>query len=78
MIRTALLSLPANLVVAAASTGGASSFDATTLVETSVNNASSQMYSALGVVVPVIAGIVVAVVVVKFGLKWIKKLNSAG
>ncbi len=74
MLKMKALGAGVPLVLAEATT---TTFDATSLVESSVNNASSQMYSALGIVVPVIAGVVVAVVVVKFGLKWVKKLNSA-
>lgn len=73
MVRMKALAAGVPLALAESTT-----FDATTLVESSVNSASSQMFSALGVIVPVIAGICVAVVVVKFGLKWIKKINSAG
>ena len=52
-------------------------FDAKTLVETQVNGAATQMYSILTVVAPVLAGVTVAVVLIKFGNKWIKKLGSA-
>lgn len=76
MLKAKALATGVPLVLAEATTN--TNFDATGIVESAVNNASSQMNGALTIVVPVIAGIAVAVVVVKFGLKWIKKINSAG
>lgn len=69
--------LAAGIPLALAESTDLVTYDASALVESAVNSAGSQMNSALGIVVPVIAGITVAVVVVKFGLKWVKKLNTA-
>ena len=46
------------------------------IMTTAVNNAKSEMMGILAIVVPVVAGIVVAVVAVKFGMSWIKKIRG--
>lgn len=46
------------------------------IMTTSVNNAQTEMMGILGIAVPVVAGIAVAVVAVKFGLKWIKSIGK--
>ncbi len=53
------------------------SFDVTGIVEQSVTSGANQMYSVIGIVAPIIAGVSVVIVIVKFGQKWIKRLGNA-
>lgn len=46
------------------------------IMSTTVNSAQGEMMGILAIVVPVVAGITVAVVAVKFGLSWIKKIRG--
>ncbi len=57
-------------------TAAAPAFDVTSVVESAATTASSQMFSVLTIVVPIVAGVAVAVVGVKFGMKWIKSLGK--
>ena len=62
------------LSVAAAD--GAAGFDVTAVITESVNNVKGQMLSVLAVVVPAIVVVVGAVVAVKFGISWIKRIKG--
>lgn len=46
------------------------------IISTAVNSAQGEMMGILAIVVPVVAGITVAVVAVKFGMSWIKKIRG--
>lgn len=59
-----------------AADAGAAAFSAKDIVSTSVANAQTEMMGILGIVVPVVAGVTVAVVAVKFGMSWIKKIRG--
>lgn len=83
--KAVMLSLAASTAIAAgsirltafASGGeGASTFDATTVMSGAVDSAKSQMFAMLGVVVPAIVAITVAVIGVKFAISWIKKIRG--
>lgn len=55
---------------------GASGFDVTAVMTESVNSVQTQLFSVLAVVVPAIVVVVGAVVAVKFGISWIKKIKG--
>ncbi len=57
-------------------TGEASVLNVQDIMRNAVNNAQGEMMGILGIAVPVVAGVVVAVVAVKFGLKWIKSIGK--
>ena len=52
-------------------------FDLATLLGTSVTSVQTQLFTVLNIVVPSIVGILAAVVAVKFGIKWMKRLGQA-
>lgn len=54
----------------------ASGFDVTTIMSDSVKTTQSQIFSVLGIVVPAIVAIVAAVVGIKFGISWLKKIKG--
>ncbi len=63
-------------VVVLAAEGAASSFDVTGVMQTAVSNVQSSVFGTLAIVVPVIAAITGAVVAVKFGLSWLKRIKG--
>lgn len=64
-------------VGAALLTGGTEAgFDVTTIMSDSVKTTQSQIFSVLGIVVPAIVAIVAAVVGIKFGINWLKKIKG--
>lgn len=54
----------------------ASGFDVTTIMSESVNTTKGQIFSVLAIVVPAIVAIVAAVVGIKFGISWLKKIRG--
>lgn len=56
--------------------GAASSFDVSTVMQTAVDSTQAQMFSVLAIVVPAIIAIVGAVVAIKFGLNWFKRIRG--
>lgn len=66
-------SLPMTVAAAAE---GASGFDVTAVMTESVNSVQSQLFGVLAVVVPAIVVVVGAIVAVKFGISWIKKIKG--
>lgn len=66
----------AGTALLAADVGTASGLDVTKLISDSVNSTQLQVFSVLGVVVPAIVGIVSAVVCIKFGISWLKKIKG--
>ena len=68
----ALAVVPALLLGADAGT----SFDVSSLVQTVITSAQAQLLSALGVIATAAGVITVAVVGVKFALRWVKRLGS--
>lgn len=63
-------------VIAGAETGAASTFDVTSVMTESVSTVQSQLFSVLAVVVPAIIVVVGAIVGVKFGISWLKKIRG--
>lgn len=54
----------------------ASTFDLTDLLTTSVSSIETQLFTVLNIVVPAIVGVLAAVIAVKFGINWMKKLGK--
>lgn len=59
-----------------AADGAASSFDASAVVNSMMESATNQIYAILPGISLAVCGVTVAVVIVKFGNKWIKKLGN--
>lgn len=55
----------------------ATGFDMTEVMTTSVSSIQTQLFSVLNIVVPAIVAVLAAVVCVKFGITWMKKLGKA-
>lgn len=68
----ALKTAGAALLTAGAETG----FDVAAIMTDSVSKVQTQVFTVLGIVVPAIVAIVGAVVCVKFGLSWLKKIRG--
>lgn len=60
----------------AAGAAAAAAFDVSELMTTSVSSIQTQLFTVLNIVVPAIVGICAAVVCVKFGLKWMKRMTA--
>lgn len=75
---TKLMTLAPSMGAALLSAGAdtASGFDVTTIMTESVKTTQGQIFSVLGIVVPAIIAIVAAVVGVKFGISWLKKIRG--
>lgn len=75
---TRLLAVAPKLATAALTTGenAASGFDVTTIMSDAVNTVQGQAFSVLGIVVPAIVLITGAVVGIKFGIGWLRKIKG--
>lgn len=60
----------------AASEGGAATFDVVSIMTDSVSTVQGQIFGVLAVVVPAIVVITGAIVGIKFGINWLKKLKG--
>lgn len=54
----------------------ASGSDVTTIMTDSVKTTQGQMFSVLAIVVPAIVAVTAAVVAIKFGVGWLKKIKG--
>lgn len=70
-------SLAASVPALLSGSGAASGLDMTTVIQTMMTSAQTQIYSIIGIVAPVVGAITVAIVLLKFGTKWIRKLGNA-
>lgn len=61
----------------AASEGSAATFDVVSVMTDSVSTVQGQIFGVLAVVVPAIVVITGAIVGVKFGINWLKKLKGS-
>lgn len=75
-LSTALIAGSTKLTAFAAEGGGDSTFDVTTVMQSAVDTTKSQMLSVLAIVVPAIAVVTAAVVGIKFGISWLKKVRG--
>ncbi|MCH5260348.1 MAG: hypothetical protein J1F18_11370 [Lachnospiraceae bacterium] len=64
------------LVTGALAEGASSTFDVTQVMTDSVNTVQGQLFSVLAIVVPAIVLVVGAIVGVKFGISWLKKIRG--
>ncbi len=56
--------------------GGASGFDVTSIMTEAVSTTQGQIFAVLAIVVPVIVAITGAVVGIKFGINWLRRLRG--
>lgn len=66
----------AAIPVALSANADAAGFDVTTVMSGAVDTTKSQMFSVLGIVVPAIVAITAAVVGIKFGIGWLRKIKG--
>lgn len=75
-LSTALIAGSTKLTAFASEGGDSSTFDVTTVMQSAVETTKGQMLSVLAIVVPAIAVITAAVVGIKFGISWLKKVRG--
>lgn len=68
-----LAAIPAAL---SADTGASTGFDIITVMQGAVDTTKTQMFSVLGIVVPAIVLITAAVVGIKFGISWLRRIKA--
>ncbi len=51
-------------------------FDISELMTTSVTNVQTQLFTVLNIVIPSVVSVIAAVVVAKFGIKWLKRITA--
>lgn len=71
-VATKLSAIPLALTGGTETTG----FDVTTVMQSAVDTTKGQMFSVLAIVVPAIVAIVAAVVGIKFGIGWLRKIKG--
>lgn len=78
MLRAGMLGIPSALaaIAAPAVDGAASTFDVTSIMSDAVTTVQGQAFSVLGIVVPAIVLITGAVVGIKFGIGWLRKIRG--
>lgn len=55
---------------------GATTFDVTSIMSDSVATTQSQIFSVLAIVVPAIVAVTAAIVGIKFGIGWLRKIKG--
>lgn len=75
---TSLLALAPKAAVAALESGAnaASEFDLTSIMSDSVATTQTQIFSVLGIVVPAIVAVTAAIIGIKFGIGWLRKIKG--
>ena len=56
--------------------GGASGFDVTAVMTDAVTTVQGQLFSVLGIVVPSIVLVTGAIVGIRFGISWLRRLRG--
>ncbi len=64
------------MVLSAGGEVASATLDLVGMMNTSVSSVQTQLFTVLNIVVPAIVGISAAVVAVKFGLKWMKRITA--
>ncbi len=64
------------MVLSAGGEAASTTLDLSGLMTTSVGSVQTQLFTVLNIVVPAIVGITAAVVAVKFGIKWMKRITG--
>lgn len=72
LITSKLAALP----MAFATGANAAGFDITTVMSGAVDTTKTQMFSVLTIVVPAIVAVTAAVVGIKFGIGWLRKIKG--
>ncbi|MCI8356697.1 MAG: hypothetical protein HFI51_00920 [Lachnospiraceae bacterium] len=57
--------------------GGASGFDVTAVMTDAVTTVQGQLFSVLGIVVPSIVLVTGAIVGIRFGISWLRRLRGS-
>lgn len=68
--------VPAVMTVLTETGAAEAAMDISSLMTTSVSSVQTQLFTVLNIVVPAIVGITAAVVAVKFGIKWMKRITG--
>lgn len=75
---TSLLAVAPKVATAVLTAGenAASGFDVTSIMSDSVATTQSQIFSVLAIVVPAIVAVTAAIVGIKFGIGWLRKIKG--
>lgn len=57
-------------------TGAGATFDISSTMQSAVTTTQSQLFSVLGIVVPAIVAVTAAIVGIKFGIGWLRKIKG--
>ncbi len=76
LLGTKLMALAPAAATALLSADAGTTFDVTSIMTDSVKSVQDQIFSVLAIVVPAIVVITGAVVGVKFGISWVKKIKG--
>lgn len=66
----------ASIPVLLESGAGGSTFDIASTMQSAVTTTQSQLFSVLGIVVPAIVAVTAAIVGIKFGIGWLRKIKG--
>lgn len=64
------------LLTAGIAEGSAAAFDVASIMSDSVATTQAQIFSVLGIVVPAIVAVTAAIVGIKFGVGWLRKIKG--
>ncbi len=76
LLGTKLMALSPAAATALLSADVDTTFDVASIMTDSVKTTQGQMFTVLGIVVPAIVTVTAAVVAVKFGVGWLKKIKG--
>lgn len=65
-----------SLIPALLETGAGATFDVTSTMQNAVTSTQTQLFSVLGIVVPAIVAVTAAIVGIKFGIGWLRKIKG--
>lgn len=64
------------IIPAVLEAGTGAAFDVTSTMQSAVTSTQTQLFSVLGIVVPAIVAVTAAVVGIKFGIGWLRKIRG--
>lgn len=67
---------PLGLIPAFLETGAGTTFDIASTMQSAVTSTQTQIFSVLGIVVPAIVTVTAAIVGIKFGIGWLRKIKG--
>lgn len=76
LLGTKLMALAPAAATALLSADAGTTFDVVSIMTDSVKTTQGQMFSVLAIVVPAIVAVTAAVVAIKFGVGWLRKLKG--